>query len=94
MIISTLWQKSEKEKKRKKSVMQKIHFFESFRSEPVKQVSYRPRCSTVAAFVSVTRVALGPAALVTYTHAAIRNNHLSRTVRGDKTITCVSMLKD
>ena len=24
----------------------KIHFFESFRSEPVKQVSYRPRCST------------------------------------------------
>ena len=47
MIISTLWQKTvKKKKKRKKSVMQKNHFFESFRSEPVKQVSYRPWCST------------------------------------------------
>ena len=46
MILSTLRQKVKKKKERKKSVMQKIHFFESFRSEPVKQVSYRPGCST------------------------------------------------
>ena len=72
--------------------MQKIHFFESFRSKPVKQVSYRPGCST-SGYIACSCVcvghsgrprACGPrATLVTYTHAAIRNNHLSRTVRGD-----------
>ena len=37
---------AKKVKKKKEKYNAKIHFFESFRSEPVKQVSYRPRCST------------------------------------------------
>ena len=71
--------------------MQKFTFSNHFEASPwnksvialdARQVVIAYSCVCVGH--SGLRRACGPRAiLVTYTHAAIRNNHLSRTVRGD-----------
>ena len=71
--------------------MQKFTFSNHFEASPwnksvialdARQVVIA--CSCVCVGHSGRPRACGPrATLVTYTHAAIRNNHLSRTVRGD-----------
>ena len=66
--------------------MQKTHFSNHFEASPWNKsvIALDARQVVIACSCVCRPRAYGPrATLVTYTHAATRNNHLSRTVRGD-----------